>query len=76
MLRKEDLAKRQNKRHRSSRHNRFGTMVSVVKDNDLRLTVAGQSTLQKDQLYTLEKLDAAKKYHKPNGHAEAVSSPR
>jgi replication fork protection complex subunit Tof1/Swi1 len=75
MLRKEDVAKRQNKRHGSTRHNRFGTMISVVKENDLRLTVAGQSTLQKDQSHALEKLDAAKKFRKPIRHAEAVSSP-
>jgi replication fork protection complex subunit Tof1/Swi1 len=73
MLRKEDVAKRQNKRNGSTRHNRFGTMISVVKNNDLRLTVAGQSALQKDQSHTLDKVDAIKKYHKPNRHAEAVS---
>jgi len=75
MLRKEDVARRQNKRHSSTRHNRFGTMISVVKGNDVRLTVAGQTTLQKNQSHTLEKLDAAKKYHKPNKHSEAVFSP-
>jgi len=76
MLRKEDLARRHNKRYTSTRHNRFGTMISVIKHNDLRLTVAGQTTLQKYQSHSLEKLDAAKKYHKPNRHSEAVFSIR
>jgi S-ribosylhomocysteine lyase LuxS involved in autoinducer biosynthesis len=73
MLRKEDIVKRQHKRFGSTRHNRFGTMISVVKDNDLRLTVPGQTALQRGQSHTLEKLDSAKKYVKPNRHAEIVS---
>ena len=74
MLRKEENVKRQHKRFSSTRHNRFGTMISVVKDNDLRLTVPGQTALKKDQSHTLEKLDSAKKYVKPNRHAEVVCS--
>ena len=72
MLRKEKIAKRQHKRFGPTRHNRFGTMISVVKDNDLRLTVLGQTPLLNCQAHTLEKLDAAKKFHKPNRAAEAV----
>jgi replication fork protection complex subunit Tof1/Swi1 len=72
MLRKEENVKRQNKRFGSTRHNRFGTMISVVKDNDLRLTVPGQTGLQKGQSQSLQKLDSAKRYVKPNGHAEVV----
>ena len=72
MLRKEENAKRQHKKFGPTRHNRFGTMISVVKDNDLRLTVPGQSSLLNGQAHTLEKLDSAKRFHKPNRAAEAV----
>ena len=72
MLQKEDNAKRQQKRFSSTRHNRFGTMISLVKDNNLRLTVPGQVALQKDQSHTLEKLDSMKKYVKPTALAAAV----
>lgn len=72
MLRREESIKRQHKRFGSTRHNRFGTMISVVKNNDLRLTVPGQSALNKSPFHTLEKLDSAKKYVKPVRHSEAV----
>ena len=72
MLRKEENIKRQHKRFGSTRHNRFGTMISVVKENDLRLTIPGQTALQKGQAHSLEKLDAAKKFVKSNPHAEVV----
>jgi replication fork protection complex subunit Tof1/Swi1 len=75
MLRKEESIKRQQKRNGSTRHNRFGTMISVVKDNDLRLTVPGQAALLNGQAQTLEKLDLAKKYHKPPRPADAVITP-
>ena len=74
MLRKEENVKRQHKRFGSTRHNRFGTMISVVKDNDLRLTVPGQTALKKGQCHTLEKLDSAKKFVKLNRPAEVVYS--
>jgi hypothetical protein len=66
--------KRQHKRFGSTRHNRFGTMISVVKENDLRLTVPGQTALQKGQSHTLAKLDLAKKFVKSTPHAEVVIS--
>lgn len=72
MLRKEDSVKRQRKRFGSTRHNRFGTMISVVKENSLRLTVPGQTALQKDGTNTLAKLDSAKKFVKPNRPTEVV----
>jgi len=40
-------------------------MISVVKDDNSRLTVPGQTALQKGQASTLAKLDSAKKYVKP-----------
>jgi replication fork protection complex subunit Tof1/Swi1 len=73
MLRKEDNVKRQNKRFSATRHNRFGAMISVVMDNDVRLTVPGQTALQKDQSHALEKLDSVKKFVKPVRHVEVVS---
>jgi hypothetical protein len=47
-------------------------MISVVKDNDLRLTVPGQIALQKGQTPTLAKLDSAKRFVKATRHAEMV----
>jgi replication fork protection complex subunit Tof1/Swi1 len=73
MLRKEETVKRQHKRFGSTRHNRFGTMISVVKDNDLRLTVPGQTALQKGQFHSLAKLDSAKKFVKATRHAQVVA---
>jgi replication fork protection complex subunit Tof1/Swi1 len=72
MLRREESIKRQHKRFGSTRHNRFGTMISVVKNDDLRLTVPGQTAVHKGQFHALEKLDSAKKYVKPVRHSEAV----
>lgn len=48
----------------SSRHNRFGTMVSVTTPDHDRLTVSGQSTLL-DTSTTLHNLDAVKSWKKP-----------
>jgi len=62
MLKKEDNLKRYNKRNSSTRHNRFGTMISVVRTNDLRLTIPGQNALVNGQSGSLEKLDSLKKY--------------
>jgi replication fork protection complex subunit Tof1/Swi1 len=72
MLRKEETVKRQRKRFGSTRHNRFGTMISVVKENSLRLTVPGQTALQNGNINTLAKLDSAKKFVKPNRATEVV----
>lgn len=47
-------------------------MISVVKENDLRLSIPGQTALNKGQSHSLAKLDAAKKFHKPNRPAEVV----
>jgi hypothetical protein len=71
MLRKEETVKHQHKRFNSSRHNRFGTMISVVKNNDLRLTVPGQTALKGQ---SLDKLDAAKKFVKPVRPNQVVTS--
>ena len=62
LLKKEDNLKRYNKRNSSTRHNRFGTMISVVRTNDLRLTIPGQNALVNGQSGSLEKLDSVKKY--------------
>ena len=37
-------------------------MISVVRTNDLRLTITGQNALLNGQARTLEKLDAAKRF--------------
>jgi hypothetical protein len=47
-------------------------MISVVKENELRLSIPGQTALIKGQSYSLAKLDSAKRFHKPNRPVEVV----
>jgi len=47
-------------------------MISLVKENDLRLTVPGQASICNGQSQTLEKLDSGKKFVKPNRAVEIV----
>lgn len=46
----------------STRHNRFGTLVSVITPDNRRLTVASQTAILKDAENGLGKIDAAKKW--------------
>nr|POF13266.1 topoisomerase 1-associated factor 1 [Quercus suber] len=52
------------KKHAPSRHNRFGTMIWVKRDNMKVSTVTGQSTIT-DESTTLYQMDASKKWNKP-----------
>ncbi|PSN67338.1 timeless-domain-containing protein [Corynespora cassiicola Philippines] len=51
-------------RHAPTRHNRFGTMIWVKRDDDKVSTVSGQDVLGKAQK-TMEKMDTSKKWNKP-----------
>lgn len=47
-----------------TRHNRFGTMIWVKRDDEKVSTVSGQDVLRDGQ-YTLSKMDQSKKWNKP-----------
>jgi replication fork protection complex subunit Tof1/Swi1 len=51
-------------RHAPTRHNRFGTMVWVKRDDDKVSTLSGQDFLGRSQK-TMEKLDTTKRWNKP-----------
>ncbi|KAF2280144.1 topoisomerase 1-associated factor 1 [Westerdykella ornata] len=51
-------------RHAPTRHNRFGTMVWVKRDDDKVSTLSGQDFLGKTQR-TMQKMDTTKKWNKP-----------
>ncbi|KAK9457828.1 timeless protein-domain-containing protein [Dipodascopsis uninucleata] len=48
----------------STRHNRFGTLMSVVVDNEMRYTMSGQQAIQEGSS-SIEILDATKKFLPP-----------
>ncbi|KAF2473158.1 timeless-domain-containing protein [Lindgomyces ingoldianus] len=51
-------------RHAPSRHNRFGTMIWVKRDEDKVSTISGQDVLGKAQK-SMQKMDRTKKWNKP-----------
>ncbi|ORX97250.1 topoisomerase 1-associated factor 1 [Clohesyomyces aquaticus] len=51
-------------RHAPSRHNRFGTMIWVKRDEDKVSTISGQDVLGKAQK-SIQKMDTTKKWNKP-----------
>jgi len=51
-------------RHAPSRHNRFGTMIWVKRDDERMSTVSGQDMLG-DAERTLQKMDKTKRWNKP-----------
>jgi replication fork protection complex subunit Tof1/Swi1 len=51
-------------RHAPTRHNRFGTMIWVKRDDEKLSTVSGQDVLGKAQA-TMQKMDKTKKWSKP-----------
>lgn len=74
LLTKEKKLRLNIQRNTSSRHNRFGTMVSMITANRVRLTVSGQPGLN-GTADTLDKLDVSKKWRRPGGkfNEEGVS---
>ena len=53
------------KRHAPSRHNRFGTMIWVKRDDQKLSTVSGQGSMTTNESDTLRQMDASKKWNKP-----------
>ncbi|KAF2813817.1 uncharacterized protein BDZ99DRAFT_459572 [Mytilinidion resinicola] len=51
-------------RHAPTRHNRFGTMIWVKRDDERVSTISGQDVLGKAQV-SLRKMDKTKKWNKP-----------
>lgn len=51
-------------RHAPTRHNRFGTMIWLKRDDEKVTTISGQDVLGKAQA-TMEKMDSTKKWNKP-----------
>lgn len=51
-------------RHAPSRHNRFGTMIWVKRDEDKVSTISGQDVLGKAQK-SMQKMDTTKKWNRP-----------
>jgi replication fork protection complex subunit Tof1/Swi1 len=51
-------------RHAPSRHNRFGTMIWVKRDDEKVSTISGQDVLGKAQM-SMQKMDTTKKWNKP-----------
>ncbi|KAI2478087.1 Drug resistance protein MdrA [Pyrenophora tritici-repentis] len=51
-------------RNAPTRHNRFGTMIWVKRDDEKVTTISGQDVLGKAQA-SMEKMDATKKWNKP-----------
>ncbi|KAL8731154.1 MAG: hypothetical protein Q9181_004401, partial [Wetmoreana brouardii] len=65
LLAKEKNMHRGYMKHAPSRHNRFGTMIWVKRDQPGKVsTVSGQDSL-KDSQHTLHKMDQSKKWNKP-----------
>jgi replication fork protection complex subunit Tof1/Swi1 len=62
-------------RHAPTRHNRFGTMVWVKRDDDKVSTLSGQDFLGKGQK-TMEKMDTTKKWNKPRRGARKKDEPQ
>jgi replication fork protection complex subunit Tof1/Swi1 len=64
ILNKENMERRESQKNAPTRHNRFGTMIWVKRDQGKMSTVSGQSVLRDDQT-TLHKMDQSKKWNKP-----------
>lgn len=64
LLSKEKAMHDSYKRHAPSRHNRFGTMIWVKRDDMKLSTVSGQTSMT-NEADTLRHMDASKKWNKP-----------
>jgi replication fork protection complex subunit Tof1/Swi1 len=66
LLTKELAFKREYAKSAPTRHNRFGSMIWIKRDEDRVSTVSGQDILL-NEARSLDKLDKAKKWNKPRG---------
>lgn len=64
LLQKEKAMHNSYNKHAPTRHNRFGTMIWVKRDEMKMSTVSGQSTIT-DENTTLHQMDRSKKWNKP-----------
>ncbi|KXT05119.1 hypothetical protein AC578_7586 [Pseudocercospora eumusae] len=64
LLQKEKAMLDSYKRHAPTRHNRFGTMIWVQRDDAKLSTVSGQTSMT-NEADTLRHMDASKKWNKP-----------
>ncbi|KAI4179598.1 MAG: hypothetical protein LQ346_007160 [Caloplaca aetnensis] len=72
LLAKEKNMHRSYAKHAPSRHNRFGTMIWVKRDEPGRVsTVSGQDGLT-DQQHTFSKMDQSKKWNKPKQRSRDI----
>ena len=69
LMKKEAAMNRDYLRHAPSRHNRFGTMIWIKRDNAKMSTVSGQDALMSNQR-GLAKIDETKKWKKPRRHVK------
>ncbi|KAF2209435.1 hypothetical protein CERZMDRAFT_47073, partial [Cercospora zeae-maydis SCOH1-5] len=64
LLQKEKAMLDSYKRHAPTRHNRFGTMIWVKREDEKLSTVSGQTSMT-NEADTLRQMDASKKWNKP-----------
>ncbi|USW55208.1 hypothetical protein Slin15195_G085270 [Septoria linicola] len=64
LLQKEKAMVDSYKRHAPTRHNRFGTMIWVKREDEKLSTVSGQTSMT-NETDTLRQMDASKKWNKP-----------
>lgn len=74
LLNQEAGMRRANARTAPTRHNRFGTMLWVKRDNGKVSTVAGQDSLL-STARTLDKLDSYKKFRRPTRAPKEIKGP-
>ncbi|KAI9673442.1 MAG: Topoisomerase 1-associated factor 1 [Caeruleum heppii] len=75
LLRKEATMLRGYARHAPSRHNRFGTMIWMKREDNRVSTLTGQGVLRDDQR-GLEKIDKTKTWKKPRGRRKEEDIPQ
>ncbi|KAL5120666.1 Topoisomerase 1-associated factor 1 [Pleosporales sp. CAS-2024a] len=64
LMQKEKAMLASQARHAPTRHNRFGTMIWMKRDDDKVTTISGQDVLGKAQA-SMQKMDQTKKWNKP-----------
>lgn len=71
IMAKENGMRRSYAKNIPTRHNRFGTMIWVKRDDDRVSVVSGQDTIADNQ-HTLLKMDQSKKWNRPKQRARKV----
>ncbi len=71
LMKKEAAMHRGYARHAPTRHNRFGTMIWIKRDDERMSAVSGQDALLNSQS-TLAKIDTTKRWKKPQARTKKV----